>query len=70
MTYLKVDKYGMVDPDEVRNAITDKTVLISIMYANNEVGTIHPIREIGKYRQRKRHHLPLRRGAGDRQNSG
>jgi cysteine desulfurase len=48
VTYLKVDKYGMVDPDEVRKAITDKTVLISIMYANNEIGTIHPICEIGK----------------------
>ncbi len=47
VTYLKVDKYGMVDPDDVRKAITDKTVLISIMYANNEVGTIHPVREIG-----------------------
>jgi cysteine desulfurase len=48
VTYLPVDKYGMVDPDAVRNAITDKTVLISIMYANNEIGTIHPVREIGK----------------------
>src|SRR6202795_3744268 len=48
VTYLTVDKYGMVDPDVVRNAITDKTVLISMMYANNEVGTIHPIREIGR----------------------
>ncbi|HZZ08604.1 MAG TPA: IscS subfamily cysteine desulfurase [Candidatus Binataceae bacterium] len=48
VTYLPVDKYGMVDPDAVRKAITDKTVLISIMYANNEVGTIHPIREIGR----------------------
>jgi cysteine desulfurase len=48
VTYLTVDKYGMVDPDAVRNAITDKTVLISIMYANNEIGTIHPIREIGR----------------------
>jgi cysteine desulfurase len=48
VTYLPVDKYGMVDPDAVRNAITDKTVLISIMYANNEVGTIHPVREIGR----------------------
>src|SRR6202790_4046517 len=48
VTYLKVDKYGMVDPEDVRKAITDKTVLISIMYANNEVGTIHPIREIGR----------------------
>jgi len=48
VTYLRVDKYGMVDPEDVRRAITDKTVLISIMYANNEVGTIHPIAEIGR----------------------
>jgi cysteine desulfurase len=53
VTYLKVDKYGMVDPDQVRKAITDKTVLISIMYANNEIGTIHPIREIGKIAKEK-----------------
>jgi cysteine desulfurase len=53
VTYLKVDKYGMVNPDDVRNAITDKTVLISIMYANNEIGTIHPIREIGKIAKEK-----------------
>ncbi len=51
--YLKVDKYGMVDPEDVRKAITDKTVLISIMYANNEIGTIHPIREIGKIAKEK-----------------
>jgi len=48
VTYLPVDKYGMVDPDAVRRAITDKTVLITIMWANNEIGTIHPIAEIGK----------------------
>ena len=53
VTYLKVDKYGMVDPDDVRKAITDKTVLISIMYANNEIGTIHPVREIGKIAKEK-----------------
>src|SRR5579863_4124745 len=53
VTYLPVDKYGMVNPDDVRNAITDKTVLISIMYANNEIGTIHPIREIGKIAKEK-----------------
>ena len=53
VTYLPVDKYGMVDPDAVRNAITDQTVLISIMYANNEIGTIHPIREIGKIAKEK-----------------
>src|SRR5579883_2964519 len=53
VTYLPVDKYGMVDPDDVRKAITDKTVLITIMYANNEIGTIHPVREIGKIAKEK-----------------
>jgi len=48
VTYLPVDEYGMVDPDDVRRAITDKTVLISVMLANNEMGTIEPIAEIGK----------------------
>ncbi len=48
VTYLPVDKYGMVDPDDVQNAITEKTTLVSIMHANNEVGTIQPIGEIGK----------------------
>jgi cysteine desulfurase len=46
-TYLPVDRYGMVDPDDVKKAITDKTILISIMHANNEIGTIQPIPEIG-----------------------
>ncbi|HLX04476.1 MAG TPA: IscS subfamily cysteine desulfurase [Candidatus Binatus sp.] len=53
VTYLPVDKYGMVDPDAVRNAITDKTVLITIMWANNEIGTLHPIAEIGKIAKEK-----------------
>ena len=48
VTYLPVDKYGMVDPDAVRAAITDKTVLITLMYANNEIGTIHPVAAIGR----------------------
>jgi cysteine desulfurase len=48
VTYLPVDRYGMVDPDGVRRALTDETVLISIMYANNEIGTIQPIRAIGE----------------------
>lgn len=48
VTYLPVDKYGLVDPEAVRAAITEKTILISIMHANNEVGTIEPIAEIGK----------------------
>jgi cysteine desulfurase len=52
-TYLAVDKVGMVSPEDVRNAITDKTVLISIMLANNEIGTINPIKEIGKIAKEK-----------------
>lgn len=53
VTYLPVDKTGMVSPDDVRNAITDKTVLISIMLANNEIGTINPIKEIGRIAKEK-----------------
>jgi cysteine desulfurase len=45
-TILQVDRYGMVDPVEVRRAITPKTILITVMHANNEVGTIEPILEI------------------------
>ena len=45
-TYLPVDKYGMVNPDDVAAAITPKTVLMSFMYANNEVGTINPLADI------------------------
>lgn len=48
VTYLPVDKYGLVDPEEVRKAVTKETILISIIHANNEVGTIEPITEIGK----------------------
>jgi len=48
ITYLPVDEYGLVDPDDVRKAITAKTILISVMHANNEVGTIEPVAEIGK----------------------
>ena len=47
-TYLPVDEYGSIDPDDVARAITDQTTLVSIMYANNEVGTIEPIAEIGR----------------------
>jgi cysteine desulfurase len=48
VTYLKVDKYGLIDPEEVKKAITDQTILVTIMHANNEIGTIEPIKEIGK----------------------
>jgi cysteine desulfurase len=47
VTYLPVDQYGLVDPSELKKAITEKTLLISIMYANNEIGTIEPIAELG-----------------------
>jgi cysteine desulfurase len=48
ITCLPVDKYGLVDPDDVKKAITNKTILISVMHANNEVGTIEPVEEIGR----------------------
>ncbi len=48
ITYVPVDKYGLVDPDDIKKAITDKTILVSVMHANNEIGTIEPIAEIGK----------------------
>jgi len=47
VTSLPVDKYGLVDPDDVRKAITQKTILVTIMTANNEIGTIAPVKEIG-----------------------
>ena len=47
VTYLDVDEYGMVRPEDVEKAIKDTTILITIMYANNEIGTINPIKEIG-----------------------
>ena len=48
VTYLPVDKYGMVHPQQVKDAITDQTVLISLIYVNGEVGTINPITEVGE----------------------
>jgi cysteine desulfurase len=48
VTYLPVDKYGQVSAEQVREALTDKTVLVSIMAANNEIGTLQPIKAIGK----------------------
>ncbi|MDD4170308.1 MAG: cysteine desulfurase NifS [Desulfotomaculaceae bacterium] len=54
VTILPVDRYGMVDINDVEAAITDKTILISVMHANNEVGTIMPIAEIGRLAQERR----------------
>jgi cysteine desulfurase len=48
ITKLPVDKYGLVNPEDVKKAITDKTILVSVIHASNEIGTIEPIAEIGK----------------------
>ncbi len=48
VTYLPVDEFGMVSPEDVRKAITPKTILVTVMHANNEIGTIQPISDIGK----------------------
>ena len=48
VTYLAVQPDGLVSVDDIRNAITDKTILVSIMYANNEIGVVNPMAEIGK----------------------
>jgi cysteine desulfurase len=53
VTYLGVDKYGVINTDELKKAITDKTILITIMYANNEIGTVEPIVEIGNIAKEK-----------------
>lgn len=53
ITYVPVDRYGLVNPDDIGRAITRDTCLISVMYANNEVGTIEPIAEIGRIAYRK-----------------
>jgi cysteine desulfurase len=54
VTYLPVRANGLIDLDKLRNALTDKTILISIMTANNEIGTIEPVREIGQIAKEKR----------------
>ena len=53
VTYLPVDRYGMVDPSDVEKAITRETTLITVIHANNEVGTINPIEQIGKIAEEK-----------------
>lgn len=54
VTYLPVDEYGIVSPQAVENAITDQTILITIMAANNEIGTIEPIKEIARIAKKHR----------------
>ena len=53
VTYLPVQTNGLIDLDQLRDAITDKTILISIMYANNEIGVVQPMAEIGKIAKEK-----------------
>ena len=53
VTYLPVDRYGLVDPKQVESEIGPDTILVSIMLANNEIGTIQPIKEIGKITKEK-----------------
>jgi len=62
VTYLDVDKYGMVNPQDVKNALREDTILVSVMYANNEIGTIEPLSEISeiikKFREQKKSPFP------------
>ncbi len=53
VTSVPVDEYGLVDPQDVEKAITDETILVSIMHANNEIGTVEPIKEIGQIARRR-----------------
>lgn len=53
LTQLRVDKYGIVDTEVLKKEITDKTILVSIIYANGEIGTIEPIKEIGEIAHEK-----------------
>lgn len=53
ITYVKVDKNGIISPEDIEKEITDKTILISVMHANNEIGTIQPIKEIAKIAKNK-----------------
>ncbi|MPW26299.1 cysteine desulfurase NifS [Alkalibaculum sp. M08DMB] len=53
VTYLKVDEYGLIDIEELKTLIKDTTILISIMFANNEIGTVQPIKEIGQIAKEK-----------------
>lgn len=53
VTYLPVDKYGQVNPADVEEAVTDETILITVMHANNEVGTLQPIAAIGEIARRR-----------------
>jgi len=57
VTYLPVDEYGLVSPADLEKAITDRTILVSVMYANNEIGTIEPVAELGAVA--RKHRIPF-----------
>ena len=69
VTYLPVQKDGLIDLEDLKRAMDDKTILVSIMAANNEIGVLQPIAEIGKLCHERGVHLPHRRHAGHRQDS-
>ena len=64
-----VDEYGFISIKDLENAITDKTILVSIMFANNEIGTIQPIKEIGAICRRKENIFPYRCSSSSRKYS-
>ncbi len=66
VTYLDPDTTGRVSPEQVRDAITDKTILVALMLVNNEIGTVHPIKEIGAITREKGvfFHVDAVQGAG------
>jgi cysteine desulfurase len=70
VTYLPVKADGLIDLEDLKRAMDDKTILVTIMAANNEIGVLQPIREIGKICHEKGRHLPYGRGAGGGQGSG
>lgn len=66
VTYVKPDENGIISPEDIRNAITDKTILVSVMFANNEIGTVQPIAEIAQVAAEKgvRFHTDAVQAAG------
>jgi len=57
VTYLPVDKYGIVNPDDLKKSMTDTTILVSVMYANNEIGTLQSLKELAKIAHEKGAHF-------------
>ena len=60
VSYLDVDEYGMVDPQTVKEAIKDETILVSVQHANQEIGSIQDIKSIGQICKEKECYIPHR----------